>query len=177
MIIPWFLICLWVKDPNYQYCIGLAYFPWASYQIREIAGCACACAYRERFPRHHSKLSRHASRHVRDRYLTRNPWVSCQIAATHVPWCMPESLTRHRWRGKRFRDYRRMRKPQFYVSDKRPMEYSENQTALVIQTGLGSDSCAGWTDCRLISPEQNGRHLADDNSRCIFVNEKFCLRD
>ena len=24
-------------------------------------------------------------------------------------------------------------------------------------------------------PEQNGRHLADDIFRCIFVNEKFCI--
>ena len=25
------------------------------------------------------------------------------------------------------------------------------------------------------SPEQNGGHLADDISKCIFVNEKFCI--
>ena len=31
--------------------------------------------------------------HVRDRYLT-SPWAFYQIAATHVPWCMPRSLTR-----------------------------------------------------------------------------------
>ena len=41
-----------------------------------------------------SYVSRYASRHVRDRYLTRNPWASCQIATTHVPWCMLGSLTR-----------------------------------------------------------------------------------
>ena len=44
---------------------------------------------------------------------------------THVPWCMPGSLTNGflwgRWRGKRPRYSRRMRNPQFYVSDKRPM--------------------------------------------------------
>ena len=44
---------------------------------------------------------------------------------THVPWCMPGSLTNdrlwRRWRGKHFRDSRRMRNPQFYVSGKRPM--------------------------------------------------------
>ena len=43
---------------------------------------------------------------------------------THVPWCMPGSLTSDfpwsRWRGKRFR---RMRKPQLYVSGKRPMAH------------------------------------------------------
>ena len=39
---------------------------------------------------------------------------------THVPWCMPGSLTsrflRNRWRGKRSPHSRRMRNPQFYVS-------------------------------------------------------------
>ena len=44
--------------------------------------------------------------------------------AMHVPWCMPGSLTSgvlwSRWRGKRSRHSRRMRNPQFYVSDKRP---------------------------------------------------------
>ena len=44
---------------------------------------------------------------------------------THVPWCMPGSLTSgflwSRWRlgrGKRSRHSRRMRNPQFYVSGK-----------------------------------------------------------
>ena len=44
---------------------------------------------------------------------------------THVPWCMPESLTRgllwSRWQGKRSRHSRRMRNPQFYVSGKKSM--------------------------------------------------------
>ena len=44
---------------------------------------------------------------------------------THVPWCMPGSLTSgflwSRWRGKRSRHSRRMRNPQFYVSGKRPI--------------------------------------------------------
>ena len=44
---------------------------------------------------------------------------------THVPWCMPGSLTRglfwNQWRGKRSRISRRVHKPQFYVSDKRSM--------------------------------------------------------
>ena len=45
---------------------------------------------------------------------------------THVPWCMPGSLTSgflgSRWRGKRSRHSQRMRNPQFYVSGKRPIE-------------------------------------------------------
>ena len=28
---------------------------------------------------------------------------------------------------------------------------------------------------KLISPEQNGRHLADNIFRCIFVNANFCI--
>ena len=44
---------------------------------------------------------------------------------THVPWCMPGSLTSgfiwSRRRGKRSRHSLRMRNPQFYVSGKRPM--------------------------------------------------------
>ena len=44
---------------------------------------------------------------------------------THVPWCMPWSLTSsflwNQWRGKRSQHSRRMRHPQFYVSGKRPI--------------------------------------------------------
>ena len=51
---------------------------------------------------------------------------------THVPWCMPGSLTScflwSRWRGKRSRHSRRMHNPQFYVSGKRPI-HSLNSTS------------------------------------------------
>ena len=44
---------------------------------------------------------------------------------THVPWCMTRSLTSvflwSQCQGKRSRHSWRMHKPQFYVSDKRPM--------------------------------------------------------
>ena len=44
---------------------------------------------------------------------------------THVPWCMPGSITNgflwSRWRGKRSWHSRRTRKTQFYVSGKRPI--------------------------------------------------------
>ena len=46
---------------------------------------------------------------------------------THVPWCMPGSLTSgflwSRWRGKYSRHSWRMRNPQFCVSGKRPMPW------------------------------------------------------
>ena len=46
---------------------------------------------------------------------------------THVPWCMPGSLTSSflwsRWRRKYSRHYRSMRNPQCYISGKKPMEF------------------------------------------------------
>ena len=58
------------------------------------------------------------------------PWVSDpdmhhDTCVTHVPWCMPGSLTSgflwSWWRGKRCRHPRR--NPQFYLSGKRPMSW------------------------------------------------------
>ena len=55
-----------------------------------------------------------------------NPDMHQGTCVTHVPWCMPGSLTSSfywsRWLGKRSRHSRRMRNPQFYVSGKRPMK-------------------------------------------------------
>ena len=56
---------------------------------------------------------------------------------THVPWCMPGSLTSgffwSQWRGKRSRHSRRMRNPHLYVTGKRPMgEYTSPRNAPVI---------------------------------------------
>ena len=65
---------------------------------------------RERFPppptskETASYRSRHAPRHVR-----------------HARALMHVGIAYPRWRGKRSRHSRRMRKPQFYVSDRRPM--------------------------------------------------------
>ena len=54
---------------------------------------------------------------------------------THVPWCMPGSLTSvfrwGRWRGKRSRHSRRMCNPQFYLSGKRPLKN-------LLHNGIGS---------------------------------------
>ena len=55
-----------------------------------------------------------------------DPGMHHGTCVTHVPWCMPGSLTNDflwsRRRGKRSRHSRRMRKPQFYLSSKRPIE-------------------------------------------------------
>ena len=47
------------------------------------------------------------------------------VCVTHVPWCMPGSVTCgflwNRWRGKCSRHSRRMHNPQFYISGNRPI--------------------------------------------------------
>ena len=54
-----------------------------------------------------------------------NPDIHHDTCVMHVPWCMPGSLTSgslwSQWLGKRSRHSRRMRNPQFYESDKRPI--------------------------------------------------------
>ena len=49
---------------------------------------------------------------------------------THVPWCMPGSLTSgwlwSRWRAIRSRHPRRMRNPHFHVSGKKPMAVGQH---------------------------------------------------
>ena len=81
--------------------------PWASWQIREIAGA------------HAPGMSG---------TFSPPPWVSDPdmhhgTCVTHVPWCMPGLLTSiflwSRWRGKRHSQ--RMCNTQFYVSGKRSM--------------------------------------------------------
>ena len=60
-----------------------------------------------------------------------DPDMHHDTSVTHVPWCMPGSLTSSflwsRWRGKRSRHPRRMRDSQFYVSGKRPMQNTPQQ--------------------------------------------------
>ena len=51
-----------------------------------------------------------------------DPDMNHGMCVTHVPWCMPGSLT-SRWRGKRYWHSRCMRNPQFCVSGKRPMRH------------------------------------------------------
>ena len=57
--------------------------------------------------------------------LVSNPDMHHDTCVTHVPWCMPGSLTSgfiwSWWRGKRSLHSRRVRNPQFYVSGKRSM--------------------------------------------------------
>ena len=109
------------------------YIPWASCQIRKIAGCACAGNAGLFFPPP----------------LASDPDMHHGTYVTHVPWCMPGSLTSgflwSRWRGKRSRHSQRMRNPESYVSGKRPMNFA----TVVLCLGLDFTSVS----------EQNGRHL------------------
>ena len=75
------------------------------------------------------------------------PWVSDSdihhgTCVTHVPWCMPGSLTSgflcSRWRGKRSRHSRRMRNPQFCVSRKKPMMLLPSGPSFNIKTTITS---------------------------------------
>ena len=67
-------------------------------------------------------------RECRERFLrVRDPDRHHDTCVTHVPWCMPGTLTSgflwSRWHS---RHSRRMRNPQFYVSGKRPMGTNRN---------------------------------------------------
>ena len=57
--------------------------PWASYQIREIAGCACAGNAGNVFP----------CRRFQRKPLVSDPGMHHGTCVTHVPWCMSGSLT------------------------------------------------------------------------------------
>ena len=61
-----------------------------------------------------------------------DPNMHHSTCVTQAPWCMPGLLTSgflwSRWRGKGSRHCRRMRNQQFYVSGKRPMAYTCNDT-------------------------------------------------
>ena len=56
---------------------------WASYQIRKIAGCACAGNAGNVFPR----------RRFQRKLLVSDPGMHHGTCVTHVPWCMSGSLT------------------------------------------------------------------------------------
>ena len=61
----------------------LTQYPWTSYQIRKIAGCACARNAGNVFPR----------RRFQSKPLVSDPGMHHGTCVTHVPWCMSGSLT------------------------------------------------------------------------------------
>ena len=66
-------------SPSYDMII-----PWASYQIRKIAGCACAGNAGNIPPR----------RRFQSKSLVSDPGMHHGTCVTHVPWCMSGSLIR-----------------------------------------------------------------------------------
>ena len=83
--------------------------PWASYQIRNIAGCACAGNAGNVFP----------LRLLQRKPLVSDPGMHHGTCVTHVPWCMSGSLTCGS--GKTFPAFPAHAHLQFYVSGKRPI--------------------------------------------------------
>ena len=71
-------------DPSAKEDKALAFQAWASYQIREIEGWACAGDAGNVFFCH--RLQR--------KPLVNDPGMHHGTCTTHVPWCMSESLTR-----------------------------------------------------------------------------------
>ena len=70
-------LCWMVKSPSYPVS---TFTPWAYYQIRKIASCACAGNV---FPR----------RRFQRKLLVSDPGMHHGTCVTHVPWCMSGSLT------------------------------------------------------------------------------------
>ena len=92
--------------------------------IIEMAICECTCTWG------HGPLTRYVKLRVApERFFpalrVSYPDMYHGMCVTHVSWCIPGLLTSgflwSRWRGKCSRHSRRMRNPQFYASDKRPM--------------------------------------------------------
>ena len=77
-------IFLWIWPLYLVSIISACRLPWASCQIRKIAGCACAGNAGNVFPRH--RLQR--------KPLVSDPGMHHGTCVTHVPWCMSGSLTR-----------------------------------------------------------------------------------
>ena len=74
---------LWLnKKPISIKDIKIQHHTWASYQIRNIAGCACAGNAGNAFPR----------RRLQRKPLVCDPGMHHGTCVTHVPWCMSGSL-------------------------------------------------------------------------------------
>ena len=82
---------------------------WASYQIRKIAGCACAGNAGNVSPRHRFQR----------KPLVSDPGMHHGTCVTHVPWCMSGSSTCGD--GRTFPAFPTHAHPPFCVSGKRPM--------------------------------------------------------
>ena len=110
------------------------FLPWASCHIRKMAGCACTGNAGNAFPP--SRVS--------------DPDMHHGTCVTHVPWCMPGSLTSgflwSRWWEKRSQHSRRTHNPQFCVSGNRPMVIKFHCKNVSIYIHI-YQSPVWWTNC------------------------------
>ena len=127
--------------------------------------------------------------------LVSDPDMHHGTCVTHLPWCMPGSLTSgflwNRWRGNRSRHSQRMRNPQFYVSVKRPdfnfQQLFKQSIKVFIRFKLFATLLAHkiWFN-QLLKPSASDviksspldkmtTNLAENIFRNIFMNEKFCI--
>ena len=124
---------------------------WASYQIRKIAGCACTGNTGNVFPAR----------------VGSDPVMHHGTCVTHVPWCMPGSLTSDflliRQREKRSRHSRCICNPQFCVSGKRPISFGRWHSV-----GRGIKICLDWIRKLMMKP--NHRRIQDVT---VFQANKF----
>ena len=115
-------------------CLQVAVLACASCQILKTAGFACAGNAGNVLP----------PPGVSD------PDMHHGTCVTHVPWCMPGSLTsgllRRQWRGKLSHHSRRMRNPKFYVSGKRPI--SERKWESLVYEEVLSSTGKLWQHTR-----------------------------
>ena len=72
-----------LSKQSWGWCFETPSCPWASYQIRKIAGCACAGNAGNVFPR----------RRFQRKPIVGDPGMHHGTCVTHVPWCMSGSLT------------------------------------------------------------------------------------
>ena len=96
--------------------------PWASHQIRKIAGCACAGHAGNVFPTTNFKATRYLAIPA---CITARAWRTCRDACRDRQPAMA---------GKTFRHSRRMRNSQFCVSGKRPIVSSVSDLCSTLVT-------------------------------------------
>ena len=111
---------------------------WASFQICRISGCACVGNAGNVLPT--PRVSEHDMHHGR--------------CVTHVPGCMPGSLTWSRRRGKRSRYSRRMHNPQLSVSGKGPCAIRRCEPSVLLVW------CIGYK-----SSKMHGNHNSESGSQ------------
>ena len=128
--------CYYLKAPVYisPYCPWSTHFAWPMYPYS-----CCFIGIRTVVWMWHGPLARYVKLRVARApgmpgKFSAPPWVSDPhmhhgTCVTHVPWCMPGSLTRgflwSWWRGKLSQHSRSMRHQRFYVFGKRPMHQTQ----------------------------------------------------